>query len=275
MLCRRDDQIPLGVAIFLQTCLILLLAQTSKFSSIFYTTKYSDLRTIYFHVSNGCIWKTLNYWSTYYFLLHKNLHQTATEACRRDCVQWFEGVSEPFPFSLIHIPSCLGVESKKHLACSRIIIPLFHKGVQTTKVKHWNQRINKENGNRWEIQNVDNKNMKKTKIPDSSSIAPSSKSSCFNNLRWLSRLVLLHQFNKRQIFATQKYYTSSRRSRPCLPLSAVFVAQLAHFLLVCVFPHQAVVLSQYALGATGHAEQSILEVGTLRTVSRTLKVKKK
>lgn len=60
-----------------------------------------------------------------------------------------------------------------------------------------------------------------------------------------------------------------------LPLSAVFVAQLAHFHLICVFPHQRVVLPWHALGTSGHAEQSILEVGTLRTVSRTLEVKKK
>lgn len=60
-----------------------------------------------------------------------------------------------------------------------------------------------------------------------------------------------------------------------LPLSAVFVAQLAHFHLVCVFPHQRVVLPWHALGTAGHTEQSVLEVGTLSTVSRSLKAKKK
>lgn len=55
-----------------------------------------------------------------------------------------------------------------------------------------------------------------------------------------------------------------------LPLSAVFVAQLAHFDRIRVLPHQRVVLSQHALGTSRHAEQPILEVGTLCTVCRAL-----
>lgn len=60
-----------------------------------------------------------------------------------------------------------------------------------------------------------------------------------------------------------------------LPLSAVFVAQLAHFPLVRVFPHQPVVVSWNALGTARHTEQSVLEVGTFSTISRALKVEKK
>lgn len=62
---------------------------------------------------------------------------------------------------------------------------------------------------------------------------------------------------------------SFSRTMP-LPLSAVFVAQLAHFHGVGVLPHQRVVLPQHALGTSRHAEQSILEVGTLCTVCRAL-----
>lgn len=57
-----------------------------------------------------------------------------------------------------------------------------------------------------------------------------------------------------------------------LPLSAVFVAQLAHFLLIRIFPHQCVILPWHPLWTSRHAEQSILEAGTLCTVSRTLDV---
>lgn len=55
-----------------------------------------------------------------------------------------------------------------------------------------------------------------------------------------------------------------------LPLSAVLVAQLAHFHFIGIFPHQRVIFPWYALGTSGHAEQPVLEVGTLCAVSRAL-----
>lgn len=65
---------------------------------------------------------------------------------------------------------------------------------------------------------------------------------------------------------------SQAGTQAILPLSAVFVAQLAHFVVICVFPHERVVFSWHALGTPRHAEQSILEVGTPRTVSTILEV---
>lgn len=48
------------------------------------------------------------------------------------------------------------------------------------------------------------------------------------------------------------------------------MTELADFHGVRVLPHQRVVLSQHALGTARHAEQPILEVGTLGAVCRTL-----
>lgn len=66
---------------------------------------------------------------------------------------------------------------------------------------------------------------------------------------------------------------SERGRKTLLPLSAVFVAQLAHFIVVCIFPHQHVIFPWHALGTPRHAEQSVLEVGTPCAVSTTLEVK--
>ena len=80
------------------------------------------------------------------------------------------------------------------------------------------------------------------------------------------------------MFATQRNVQSASSQvggTMLLPLSAVDVAEPAHFHLVCVLPHQRVVLPWHALGTAGHAEQAVLEVGTLSAVTRTLKEKKR
>ena len=57
------------------------------------------------------------------------------------------------------------------------------------------------------------------------------------------------------------------------PLGTVFVAQLADLPVVCVLPDAALVLPRQVLGTTGHAEQAVLEAGTLGAVPRTLDVR--
>lgn len=66
---------------------------------------------------------------------------------------------------------------------------------------------------------------------------------------------------------------AQRGRKTLLPLRAVFVAELADFIVVCKFPHQHVILPWHASGTPGHAEQAILEVGTPCAVSTTLEVK--
>lgn len=254
---------------FFQICLILLLAQTSKFSSVSYKTKYSELRTISFHVSNLENTKLFrHFWSMYYILLHKNLQKQSRRPVNGTALSGLKACQKNHfhsNSSIYHPASVL--KSKKHLECSQIVVLLFHKGVQTTKIKHWNQRINKENKNKWkplEIQNVENKNVWKKSL-----------TGCLSHPLFQTPGSYFCTSLTKDKYLRHRDTTPALCSRPCLPLSAVFVAQLAHFLPVCVFPHQAVVLSQHALWATGHTEQSILEVGTLSTISRALKVNKK
>lgn len=81
----------------------------------------------------------------------------------------------------------------------------------------------------------------------------------------------------RALFHQSKLYNTERlqwfSGKTLLPLSAVFVAQLAHFIVVCVFPHECLIFPWHTLGTPRHAEQSILRVGTPCTVSTTLEVK--